>query len=155
MKLLKRILAVMMCVAICFAFTACDDGDEGPVDQNTIKTEGSLVLTYKENKIVKDSDGNDAMMIKFSIKNETNKDFNIKSNVIFAAKQGEETLARAILIDKVDETQDFIDSTVTNGSTVETVVFFVLKDKTTPVKFTMTPKVGVEKAAVEQEIALS
>lgn len=147
MKITKRILAVLACMAMCLSFAACSGGDEVETDYNyTQKTTGAITLDVKKNELIKDSSGKDAVLVTIEITNGTSKGQIFTTSVKSEATQGGEALERA-LTDYSHQGEDQVETKIAANDKLTVAIAFVLKDTKTAVDLKLTPKSGEDKAA--------
>lgn len=160
---MKKLLAMLLCLALCFAFVGCGPTDDGAGDDlvsggdgDAVAADGSLLVEVTGHEIVKDADGVDAIVVKIKYTNETAQPQNFKLGVRYSLTQNGAELTTAPLTDDSPYLEMVTNGQkkAATGETIEVAMAYVLNDTTTPVKITLTPKKGADKTPIEKEITL-
>ena len=132
---MKKALSLVLVAIMVFAFTACGGGESKESD-NVIKI-GDYQAVYKESKLVKDSDGNDAIAITYDYTNNSEQAQSFNWAFYIDIKQGEKVLEYAPVFvseDSFDMLDDAMGTDVNPGETLEVTTTYMLSDLTTPIE---------------------
>lgn len=130
---MKKVLSLILAVFFMCSLTACGEDTKG--SDNLLEI-GDYLATYKSSKIVKDSDGNDAIAITYDYTNNSDAAQSFNWAFYTDIKQGESNLEFAVVFaseDSYDMLDDAMGTEVQPGETLEVTTTYKLKDLTTPV----------------------
>lgn len=155
---MKKLLAILLCFALCFAFVACspsDGADKKLVDEGADAPKGVLTPTIISTEVVKDANGADALAVKMSFTNGMAEPISFRYAMKVVVEQGGAALTPTALPD--DSPYAPLITTVQNkintDESIECVMVYTLTDKSA-VKVTVTPKKGDDKTPLEKEVTL-
>ena len=130
---MKKVLSLALVILMVLALTAC--GGESNGSDNIVKI-GDYEAVYKGSKIVKDSDGNDAIAITYDYTNNSAQAQSFNWAFYIDIKQGEKVLEYAPVFvseDSFDMLDDAMGTDVNPGETLEVTTTYMLSDLTTPI----------------------
>lgn len=130
---MKKVLSLALVILMVLALTAC--GGESNGSDNIVKI-GDYEAVYKGSKIVKDSDGNDAIAITYDYTNNSSTAQSFNWAFYIDIKQGEKVLEYAPVFvseDSFDMLDDAMGTDVNPGETLEVTTTYMLSDLTTPI----------------------
>lgn len=130
----KRMIYVILVVLMLFGLTAC--GKDQAKDPNELKI-GSYELLYKGAKLMKDYDGNDAIVLTLDYTNNSKETTSYLWSVVETATQNGAELEMATIFiseDSFDTVTESQFSDVEPGATMEIQVAYELKDTTSEVE---------------------
>ena len=136
---MKKLTAIILTAIMIFSFAACGGaGKDG--DPNLIKI-GDYQAVYKGSEIVKDSDGNDALVATYDYTNNSKETQSFEWSMFYTVTQGDSELEyTTVFVD--EESYDMLDEStrqdVAPGESLEVKMTYKLNDLTTPVEIKHT-----------------
>ena len=130
----KRMIYVILAVLMLFGLTSC--GKDQAKDPNELKI-GSYELLYKGAKLMKDYDGNDAIVLTLDYTNNSKETTSYLWSVVETATQNGAELEMATIFtseDSFDTVTESQFSDVEPGATMEIQIAYVLTDTTSEVE---------------------
>lgn len=159
---MKKLVALIMCLVVSFAVVGCggDSGSEktpsAPSNTSSlVSTTGSISAEVLSARLVKDTKGLDAVLVKIKYENGTSKKQNFKFSVNCQAKQGDTTLTAAVVPPTDTYVPQLITQNIEPGASLEIECSFLLKDTTTPIDVTCKPLAGEKKEAISKQLPLA
>jgi len=155
---MKKVLALILCLVVCLSFVACGD-EEGTSGTSSVspteKTVGSISVEILSAKVVKDTQNNDAVIVEYKFKNDTQKDLGFKFATKVVIKQGDQILKNAV----VTPSDTFDSGTATKyikpGEETIAQAAYSLVDTTTPLDVSVTPIHGEDKTEITKQLPLT
>jgi len=159
----KKVLALIMCLAISFAIVGCGGGAEKAETESKATdtpapsvsaTKGSIEVEILSCEIVKDTEGKDSVLIKYHFKNGTEKKQNFKFATKQIIKQGDKTLSTAVVAasDKCDSS--LVTKSLLNGEETDVVLAFAVIDTQTPIDVECIRLSGEDKTSITKQLPL-
>ena len=156
---MKKVLAMVLCLAMSFAMVACAGETDAPPLSSAAKkfdepvaTTGTISLEIVKAEVTKDSKDADAVVITYNFINNTNKETSFAKAINATAMQGDKPLAIGIVeVGDVFISGDGMKK-IAIGETVEFQKSFVLSDTTTKVTATCKILSGEDKKTVTAEL---
>ena len=167
---IKKILALFTALCMVFAFSACDMGGKPQTPDNDKKTEeksdkkqenageikiDDCVAVYKGYEIKKDSDEEDALIVKYDFTNnsETEESFDWGINPTYY-QDGVELEYAVVWLDddSYDSYDDAASTNVRKGATIEVANTYKLRNLESPVEVVCESVLGSDKVEFQIDI---
>lgn len=132
---MKKLTAIVLTAIMIFSFAACGGAGKDE-DPNLIKI-GEYQAVYKGSEIVKDNDGNDALVATYDYTNNSKEAQSFEWSMFYTVTQGDSELEyTTVFVD--EESYDMLDEStrrdVAPGESLEVKMTYKLNDLTTPVE---------------------
>lgn len=132
---MKKLTAIVLSAIMIFSFAACGGAGKDE-DPNLIKI-GEYQAVYKGSEIVKDNDGNDALVATYDYTNNSKEAQSFEWSMFYTVTQGDSELEyTTVFVD--EESYDMLDEStrrdVAPGESLEVKMTYKLNDLTTPVE---------------------
>lgn len=132
---MKKLTAIVLTAIMVFSFAACGGAGKDE-DPNLIKI-GEYQAVYKGSEIVKDNDGNDALVATYDYTNNSKEAQSFEWSMFYTVTQGDSELEyTTVFVD--EESYDMLDEStrrdVAPGESLEVKMTYKLNDLTTPVE---------------------
>ena len=150
---LKKLLALLLTAIMAVSFAAC--GQKEPEDPNKIVLD-SCELLYKGARIMKDTDGNDAVVLTLDFTNKSKDESSYLWSVNETAKQGDTELDSATVFIDPETYENAMESqfeSIAAGETIEVMCPFVLIDTETAVEVTFSQLLGKKSGTITVDLS--
>lgn len=142
---MKKLTAIVLTAIMIFSFAACGGAGKDE-DPNLIKI-GEYQAVYKGSEIVKDNDGNDALVATYDYTNNSKEAQSFEWSMFYTVTQGDSELEyTTVFVD--EESYDMLDEStrrdVAPGESLEVKMTYKLNDLTTPVEIKFSDLIGSE-----------
>lgn len=132
---MKKLTAIVLTAIMIFSFAACGGAGKDE-DPNLIKI-GEYQAVYKGSEIVKDNDGNNALVATYDYTNNSKEAQSFEWSMFYTVTQGDSELEyTTVFVD--EESYDMLDEStrrdVAPGESLEVKMTYKLNDLTTPVE---------------------
>ena len=146
----SKLLCVLFAVLMLLSLTACggDKPEDEGTDSKSLKLD-SYELLYKGAKIMKDVDGNDALVLTMDFTNNSEANCSYIWSIVETAMQNGKELEFAAIFTDPDSFDTVTDSQLTEiepGATLEIQTAFVLADTASEVEITFEEVLGTKTA---------
>lgn len=132
---MKKFIAIILTAIMVFSLAAC--GGAGKDDDPNLIKIGDYQAVYKGSEIVKDYDGNDALVSTFDYTNNSKEDQSFEWSIYYTLTQGDTRLEYTTIFvseDSYDTLDESARQDVAPGKSLEVKTTYKLKDLTTPVE---------------------
>ncbi len=132
---MKKLTAIILTAIMIFSFAACSGAGKDD-DPNLIKI-GDYQAVYKGSEIVKNSDGNDALVATYDYTNNSKEAQSFEWSMYYTVTQGDKELEYTTIFvseDSFDTLDESARQDVAPGESLEVKMTYKLNDLTTPVE---------------------